>query len=132
MKEHSGSHRLGFMIPMILFVLFFVVCCGAMVGLFARSADISAQAGRKSDAVQICRNQAERFRESQLLTKRCYFDETYHEVDERTGAKYYTECATDSTCCPNGEILEVTITVYSMDDTPIYSLNTSRYDSYGR
>lgn len=42
-------------------VLFFVLCCGILACVFARAADLSAQAGRLNTAVQICRNGGEIF-----------------------------------------------------------------------
>ena len=58
-RQESGARRLGFMGPVLLFVLFFVICCGVLSGVFARSASLSAQARQLEAAVELSRNAAE-------------------------------------------------------------------------
>lgn len=130
-SQQSAGRRLGFMIPMILFVLFFVICCGTMVGLFLRSVDISNRAGQVNDAVQICRNQAERIRSGELMPEKCYFDGSYHETD-RENAKYYAVFAFEKESRPRGDLLSAEISVYSMTDELLYKLDTAVYAPEGR
>lgn len=129
--ESRSGHRLGFMIPMILFVLFFVACCAALVGLFVRSADISNQAGRMNDAVQICRNQAERFRAGEDLPEILYFDENYRETSAES-ANYRLEIQFSEETTPLGRMVSAHFSACTAAGEPIYRLDTARYVPDGR
>lgn len=54
--------RLGYLVPVICFVAFFMVCCGVCACVFARASSLTAQAESLNTAVQLCRNTAERCR----------------------------------------------------------------------
>ena len=43
-KSVSVSGRMGFMTPILLFVLLFVVCCGVVAGIFLRAFVITEDA----------------------------------------------------------------------------------------
>lgn len=60
-NSNPAARRLGFMAPVLLFVLFFVMSCGILACVFARSAQLSAQARQLEAAVQISRSAAEAF-----------------------------------------------------------------------
>ena len=51
--------RLGYLVPVILFVAFFMACCAVCACVFARAAAVAEEAEQLSAAVQLCRNQAE-------------------------------------------------------------------------
>ena len=51
--------RLGYLVPVICFVAFFMACCAVCACVFARSAAVTEEAEQLSAAVQLCRNQAE-------------------------------------------------------------------------
>ena len=51
--------RLGYLVPVICFVAFFMACCGVCACVFARAASQTAQAESLNTAVQLCRNTAE-------------------------------------------------------------------------
>ena len=51
--------RLGYLVPVILFVAFFMACCAVCACVFARAAAVTEEAEQLSAAVQLCRNQAE-------------------------------------------------------------------------
>ena len=51
--------RLGYLVPVICFVAFFMACCAVCACVFARAAAVTEEAEQLSTAVQLCRNQAE-------------------------------------------------------------------------
>ena len=82
--------RFGAIFPIILFVLFFVACCGVIVCVFIRASSISSYAEQYSTAVQICRNEAERLRASSEISdvpdRILYFDGSCSETAEESAA----------------------------------------------
>lgn len=127
----GAAHRLGFMIPLILFVLMFALCCAALSGLFVRSLDISNEAGRLSDAVAICRSQAERFRAGCELPAKMYFDENYRETDA-SSARYLLEVSVTTEETAAGAMAYANLTAAMPDGEPIYTIQTARYVPVGR
>lgn len=121
MNERKVSGRLLHMVPMILFVLVFVVCCGTLAGLFLRSADVSARAGQRNAAVQFCRNQAERFRAGEEMP----MSPIPFKGGEMTAAVTREECSA-------GQLLHAEFTAISEDGEILYTLNAARYVSDGR
>ena len=61
-KRSETRHRMGFMIPLLVFVLAFVACCGVIACVFLRAAVISDEAARESAGIALCRSAAEEFR----------------------------------------------------------------------
>ena len=74
----APSRRLGFMGPLLLFVLLFVAGCGVMACVFLRAAAVSTRAESYNAAVSLCRSEAECWRAGQLRgqseTEPLYFD----------------------------------------------------------
>ncbi|MGN1027338.1 MAG: hypothetical protein ACI4P4_13155 [Faecousia sp.] len=76
--------RLGYLVPVILFVAFFMACCAVCACVFARAAAVTEEAEQLSAAVQLCRNQAELCRaglgwEEEVSEAR--FDESFREAE---------------------------------------------------
>ena len=76
--------RLGYLVPVILFVAFFMACCAVCACVFARAAAVTEEAEQLSAAVQLCRNQAELCRaglgwEEEVSEAR--FDESFRETE---------------------------------------------------
>ena len=60
-KRSETRHRMGFMTPLLVFVLAFVACCGVIACVFLRAAVISDEAARESAGIALCRSAAEAF-----------------------------------------------------------------------
>lgn len=65
-KRSETRHRMGFMIPLLVFVLAFVACCGVIACVFLRAAVISDEAARESAGIALCRSAAEEFRAGEI------------------------------------------------------------------
>ena len=50
-KRSETRHRMGFMTPLLVFVLAFVACCGVIACVFLRAAVISGEGKRRHCAV---------------------------------------------------------------------------------
>lgn len=61
-QNRSANGGLSFSVPLLIFVLLFVLSSAVLVGVFARAASISQQAEALNDGVQLCRNAAEVYR----------------------------------------------------------------------
>ena len=53
-KRSETRHRMGFMTPLLVFVLAFVACCGVIACVFLRAAIISDEAARGSAGIALC------------------------------------------------------------------------------
>ena len=51
-KRSETRHRMGFMTPLLVFVLAFVACCGVIACVFLRAAVISDEAARKAQVLR--------------------------------------------------------------------------------
>lgn len=65
-KRSETRHRMGFMTPLLVFVLAFVACCGVIACVFLRAAVISDEAARESAGIALCRSAAEEFRAGEI------------------------------------------------------------------
>lgn len=128
MWDKQSARRLGSLIPMLLFTLFFVICSGVLAAVFLRSAQISAYAGQRSDAVQLCRNAAERFRAGETLPEgKQFYGKDFVPAEEASG-DYLLEV----TCQREGQLMHATIAASTSQGTPLYTLNATRYAPGGR
>lgn len=131
----SGSRRLGFMIPIVVIVLIFVICCGVVASVFLRSAEETAMAGRLSDCIQLCRNQAElrRSPDAPLLESGTvlYFDETYHPAS-REEAAFSLEILETLEETPVGCLRRDTLTAACLDGAAEFTLDVAVYLPEGR
>lgn len=132
--ERDTAQRLGFMVPLVLFVLFFVICCGVISGVFLRAAAESARAEEYNTAVQLCRNQAEICRADRTSgepLRRLYFDKDFQPAEPETAV-----------CClvverfadawGAGTLRRDVITACRPDGSEIYSLEAAVYLPEGR
>ena len=102
-NRKSRGGNLGYMIPVLLFVLFFALCSAVLAGVFARSENISESAKAYNDCVQLCRNEAERFRAGEKLEEKIYCDEMLRQTTQEESE--YTVCAELSEeRAPNGRL----------------------------
>ena len=77
--------RLGYLVPVVCFVAFFMACCAVCACVFARAASVTEEAERFSAAVQLCRNQAERCRAGlgwEESSSEARFDDSFREDPE--------------------------------------------------
>ncbi len=62
MGAEKTEHRLGFALPILMYVGIFALCCCILVCVFAGAKTMGRQAELKNNAVQLCRNAAEVYR----------------------------------------------------------------------
>lgn len=127
--NHSGetaARRLSFMTPLLLLVLFFVLCCGVLSCVFIRSAAISREAEIYNASVTLCRSEAERFRagasEGEWLRfdaalSPCTAEESVYTLRvERTAAE-----------TPAGTVETAVLSAGATGAEPVYSLTVTAY-----
>lgn len=113
-------------VPLLAFVLAFTLCCAVMTGVLVKGMGFSTQAREYSDAVQLCRNAAEKFRAGETLPEgKVYFDDTYRENPQGEYSLTVTEAAQ---AAPAGEIREAVIQVSTAQGKLLYTLTVQRYD----
>lgn len=128
MTDNQSARRLGSMVPMLLFILFFVMCSGVLAAVFLRSAQISARAGDSSNAVQLCRNQAERFRSGEAIPEGTHFyGDDFAAADAESGA-YRLEV----TYSREGALVTAHLSAFTAEGIPLYALEVARYEPEGR
>lgn len=128
--ENNSSYRLSFMVPVVLFVLFFAACCGVIATVFLRAAAETERAEQYSAAVQLCRNQAEicrsrAFPEADDL-QTLYFGTDFAPASPEDGICYLT-IAQELTETESGLLCKNTITAHTMDGAELYCLEVLRY-----
>ncbi len=62
MGVEKTEHRLGFALPILVYVGIYALCCCILVCVFAGAKTMGRQAELKNNAVQLCRNAAEVYR----------------------------------------------------------------------
>lgn len=131
-EERRGetSHRLGFMTPLLIFVLAFVACCGVIACVFLRAAGISDEAARKSAGVSLCRSAAEEFRAGNIPEsgEKRFFSENLADCEE-ADVCYYTETEVNAEESKTGTVYIGKITAYAADREEIYTLTVHCYRS---
>ena len=127
-KSVSVSGRMGFMTPILLFVLLFVVCCGVVAGIFLRAFVITEDAETCHAGVYRCRNQAEYFRAGEIPEQNTmvYYDENVQPSDPETAA-YYVTVTDQPEETAAGTLHTGIITAHTIDGTEIYTLNVAAY-----
>ena len=115
-KRSETRHRMGFMTPLLVFVLAFVACCGVIACVFLRAAVISDEAARESAGIALCRSAAEAFRAGEIPEN--------GEAD----AYYYIETEVTAAETETGALYAGKITAYTAEqDKEIYALNVRCY-----
>ena len=132
-KTEPLSRRYGFMIPLLVFVLLLVLCCGVIACVFLRADAVSRQAEAETAAVTLCRNQAEQLRAGVLpeLDEKHYYNEALEECAQAQGA-YYLIVTGDWTETGAGRLFQGEITAYSAQGQDIYHLDAAVYLPDGR
>ena len=121
-KRSETRHRMGFMTPLLVFVLAFVACCGVIACVFLRAAVISDEAARESAGIALCRSAAEEFRAGEIpengeMASCAEADAYYYIKTEVTAAETET-----------GALYAGKITAYTAEqDKEIYALNVRCY-----
>lgn len=123
MTEHKNA-RLGYLIPVLLFVLFFVLCCGVLTGVFLRAAALRQQTEAYNAAVQLCRNQAELYRAEAAGQGSYWYDEDFHPGTEATAA-YRLEVTEQRRAEASGELRTGTIRAYDRQGKLLYELEAA-------
>lgn len=122
--NERGNGRLGHLIPVLMFVLFFVLCCGVLTGVFLRAAAVRQQTKAYSAAVQLCRNEAERYRAGQAEPGSCWYDENFLPSSEEKGV-YRLEITQHSREEASGQLVTGTIRAYDRKNQPLYELEAA-------
>jgi len=122
MNERGG--RLGHLIPVLLFVLFFVLCCGVLTGVFLRAAALRQQTEVYSAAVQLCRNQAEQYRAGQAAPGSYWYDEDFRPTPAGEGA-YRVEITQTVQEQAAGQLCTGEIRAYDQKEQPLYALEAA-------
>lgn len=118
------SGRLGHLIPVLLFVLLFVLCCGVLTGVFLRAAALRQQTRAYGDAVQLCRNQAEQYRAGRAAPGSCWYDEDFVPTsDDRASYRVEITQRIQQEAC--GQLCTGTICAYDRSGQPLYELEAS-------
>lgn len=131
MKDKRLFHRWNLLIPTILFVLMFVLVSSVLTLVFLRAAEVSRSARELTDAVQLCRSEAEYFRaEPENLPETAYFDENYRQTRETDGVYRLTRSYADSDAA-GGKLETCVFTVFSMDGRELYRLEAEAFRMEG-
>ena len=132
-KRSETRHRMGFMTPLLVFVLAFVACCGVIACVFLRAAVISDEAARESAGIALCRSAAEEFRAGEIPENGeiAYFTKDTASCAE-ADAYYYIETyiETEVTVAETetGVLYTGNITAYTAEqDKEIYALDVRCY-----
>lgn len=130
--DDRNNHRLGDLVPLVLFVLLFVVCCGVMACVFLRAASVNESAGAYDAGVQLCRNQAELCRAAGIPegTAVYYYDEDFREVAD--GGAYYVTVTGKTEKTAAGQLQEGTVTAFTSEDRLLYTVDVAVYLPDGR
>lgn len=136
MEEHRQTHSLremGFMVPLILFVLLFVLCSGVVACVFLRASAISRDTEAYNAAVTLCRNQAECIRAGEIPADGSilYYDENLQPTPQAS-ATYYLVVEDQTQKTENGELHSSVVTAYSAEQTQLYRLEVAAYLPQGR
>lgn len=120
--------RLGHLIPVLLFVLFFVLCCGVLTGVFLRAGALRQQTRAYNAAVQLCRNEAERYRAGQAEPGSCWYDENFQPSSEEAG-EYRVEITQSGRDTAAGQLVTGIVRAYDREGQCLYELEASVFRS---
>lgn len=133
-KRSETRHRMGFMTPLLVFVLAFVACCGVIACVFLRAAVISDEAARESAGIALCRSAAEEFRAGEIPENGeiAYFTKDMASCAEADAyyydAYYYIETEVTAAETETGALYAGKITAYTAEqDKEIYALEVRCY-----
>ena len=123
----TAARRLSFMTPLLILVLFFVLCCGVLSCVFIRSAAISREAEIYTASVTLCRSEAERIRAGAAgESERLFFDAGFApckaEVSVYTLLIERAAAETDA-----GRLEPAVLSAGATGSEPVYSLTVTAY-----
>ena len=127
--NHSGetvARRLSFMTPLLLLVLFFVLCCGVLSCVFIRSAAISREAEIYNASVTLCRSEAERFRAGASEGDWLCFDAALSPCAEEESV-YTLRVERTAADTPAGTVETAVLSAGAAGAEPVYSLTVTAY-----
>ena len=128
-RRSETRHRMGFMTPLLVFVLAFVACCGVIACVFLRAAAVSNEAAYKSAGVSLCRSAAEAFRAGEIPAdgEKTYFTKDMASCAE-ADAYYYVETKVSAGETDTGTLYAGDITAYTGEQNQeIYTLHIRCY-----
>ena len=125
MTERKNA-RLGHLIPVLLFVLFFVLCCAVLTGVFLRAAVLRQQTETYNAAVQLCRNQAELYRAGYAGQGSYWYDKNFLPSAE-ADALYRLEVTEQRRPEAAGELCSGTIRAFDRQGQLLYALEAAVY-----
>lgn len=125
-EKRNNFGRMSFILPMMLFLLLFVVCCGVLAGVFLQASARSSQAGAYNDSIQLCRNHAEIARASGVEPGVYYYDRNLQPTAE-DGAVYRVTVEAENKETGAGVLQSGTISAGISREEPLYSLNVVVY-----
>lgn len=133
-EREKQTLSLSFSVPLLIFVLLFVIGSAVLVSVFASAAKISRQAKQKNDAIQICRNAMEIYSSCADLQQTAaqlgglpgqtelYFDRELHCV-QQTQASYVLHLQdVEQDSLKNGSF-----SVSNLEQEQLYSLSVDVY-----
>ena len=125
-EKRNFPGRVGFMVPLVLFVLFFVACSGVLAGVFLRASALSGQAGAYNDSIQLCRNHAEIARASGVEPGVYYYDRDLQPT-EADNAVYCVTVEAENSETAAGILQSGRVSAGISRADPLYSLNVAVY-----
>lgn len=133
MRNNGGNRQshLGYMIPVLLFVLFFAVCSGVLACVFLRAETVSARAKAYNDCVQLCRNEAERFRAGDEIDSHCWYNGNLQPTDPEQ-ADYSVTVSISAEDTVAGQLRTASIRAFTRSGESLYELQVTRYCPSGR
>lgn len=133
MTNNRGTRagHLGYMIPVLLFVLFFAVCSGVLACVFVRAETVSAGAKAYNNGVQLCRNEAERFLAGDESESQRWYNSAL-QLTESEQAEYAVtvDISTEDTAA--GQLRTASICAFARSGEFLYELQVTRYCPSGR
>lgn len=125
MTERNHA-RMGHLIPVLLFVLVFVLCCAVLTGVFLRASAMGQQTQAYNDAVQLCRNRAELYRAGDPGAENGWYDLNLLPAAE--DAAVYRLELTEQACTEAAGVLKTAaIRVYDRQGRMLYELEAAVY-----
>lgn len=127
-ETESGTGRLSYLGPVVVFVLVLTLCCGVVTCVFLKARDATARAALETAAVTLCRNAAERFRAGDCPEDGAvlYYDEDLR-LTAREGAAYRLEFERTDQETPGGVLRGAVIRGGPAEGETVYEMEAARY-----
>lgn len=126
-RKETAARRLSFMTPLLLCILFFVLCCGAISCVLVRSAAVSREAEIYNAAVTLCRSEAERFRAGTSDDDDTwYFDASFTRCAPEESV-YVLRVERSESETAAGRMETAILSAGAAGEEPVYSLTVTAY-----